>query len=152
SDLAGAAIGSALSLVLMSQLGPIRAFLFSALLTAVACLRVLGKTDASPGFLRRHRVRQYITLLLVGIGLVRPALFDPNTLRGLDKLLVRSEWTHLARTDAIAPSRYVIDGAAETSLDVAHLASFKQKNEHPLQFLCGGSQDIAVIGAGAGPD
>lgn len=165
ADLAGAAIGCVAAVFSMWALGPIRSFLLCGVLALVALGLILGfdseaPSREEPSRLRRHRLFAMplpvlLPALLLGLGLAYPQAFDPNVRHGARSEIIRSEWNHLARTDVVEASSYIIDGDASTTLNTAsvnlyepspvikYAAPYTLVRHHP---------SVAIIGVGAGPD
>jgi hypothetical protein len=98
----------------MMAAGPIRAFLAA----GVAALVAAGVLAAASGRMTT-RVRAAAALVAAGLalGAIFPAAFDPYVaLPAVRQRIQRFEWNHLARTDAVRPGRYVIDGDASTDV------------------------------------
>jgi spermine/spermidine synthase len=139
ADLAGAALGCAASVGAMMVAGPIRAFV-AAGFAALAAAAVLGASG-------RARLLGAFVAGGLALGALFPGAFDPYVaLPAMRAKIARSEWTHLARTDALRPARYVIDGDAST--DVLEDA---QTNPAPEYQLVKPAPDVAILGVGAGP-
>jgi predicted membrane-bound spermidine synthase len=139
SDLAGAALGCLASVMLMMAAGPVRAFLATGLAAALAVTLLPSRSGA-------RGIAAVLTLLACA-GLVYPGAFDPYVFQqeGEEKIL-RSEWNHMARTDAQLPGRYVIDGDASTDV-----RDGGPRPPSPEYELVPPRPEVAIIGVGAGP-
>jgi len=139
SDLAGAALGCLASVVVMMLGGPVRAVLLAGLAAAGAAALVARAPSegAAVGALT----------LLLAIGMAAPDLFHPYaTHPRLRSKLLRSEWTHVARIEAVVPGAYVIDGDASTDVRADWPAPPTGEYE-----LVRKNPEVAIIGVGAGP-
>ena len=144
ADLAGAALGCAASVGLMMVAGPIRAFLAAGVAALVAA-GLLAAASRTP--MPRMRAAAALVALGLALGVLFPAAFDPYVaLPQVRERIQRFEWNHLARTDAVRPGRYVIDGDASTDVleDIATQPA-------PEYTLVKRNPDVAVLGVGAGP-
>lgn len=150
ADLVGASLGCLASVGLMLAGGPIRAFLVSGLAALAAALLLVWLPGSGGPRVARNRgllAAGAAIALLLGAGLLRPELFDPYArFPEIARRIVRSDWTHVARTDAVAPGSYVIDGDAST-----HLGFGGARPPAPEYELVGPRPDVAIVGVGAGP-
>jgi spermidine synthase len=139
SDLTGAALGCLASVALMRLGGPVRAFLLSGL-AAAGAVALVARAPA-------ERAAAGALALLLGIGMTAPDLFHPYaTHPSIRGAFLRSEWTDVARTEAVTPGRYVIDGDAST--DVREDGPAPPTPEYEL---IREKPEVAIIGVGAGP-
>ena len=143
ADLLGAGLGCVAAVGLMMTLGPVRAFVVSGAAAGVAAATVLfeGKRPA-PG-----RVALAAILVALGAAFAWPEAFDPNVARPATReRILRSEWNHIARTDALEPGRYRIDGDALTDVTSEGKTPLAPEYE-----LLGDHPAVAIVGVGAGP-
>jgi hypothetical protein len=153
SDLVGAASGCLASVGVMSVAGPIRAFLISGFAATCAALLLTlvpgkGGRPGEKGWLWGGAVA--VTAIL-GLAWLRPDLFDPyrpDAATSRQNRIIRTEWNHLARTDAVREGRYVIDGDASTDV----LEAGWPDPAAPEYALVPPNPDVAIIGVGAGPE
>ncbi len=143
ADLAGASLGCLASVVAMMMVGPIRAFLLSGIAAICAALLLFWGSRGHRGLLATSTV---VLVLLVGASL-RPQTFDPDLFHADQRGRIhRTEWNHIARTDAGRPGRYIIDGDAETDV-----VFFQASLRSPEYLLSRPAPAVAIIGVGAGP-
>lgn len=142
ADLIGASAGCIVSVGLMWWIGPVKTFLFSALLSVLAALLIVEWDRSS----LRRTVGRVGVIAVFGIGVLAAWLhaqvFDPNA-RYHFTAIMEYEWNHLARTDRMGPGHYIIDGDASTWVidpqsDIEYLISAPNPS-------------VAIIGVGAGP-
>lgn len=156
ADLAGASAGCLVSVAAMMVAGPVRALLVSGVAALASALLIATMKRARPQALHVRAGRAAngalyalsgLILFLLVHGLARPGQFDPWVLfPGISSRIIRSEWTHLARTDADRAGRYVIDGDASTDVDDGG-----EEPPAPEYELVAATPDVAIIGVGAGP-
>ncbi len=142
ADLAGASLGCLVSVGAMMAIGPIRAFLLSGA-AGVGAATLLWDGRGS----RLLRAAFAVALALLAAAWLRPGIFDPNVFHPqVTDRIQRTEWNHIARTDAGRPGFYVIDGDASTDVD-----SFREGLESPEYDLVRPRPEVAILGVGAGP-
>ncbi len=158
ADLAGAAAGCLASVAVMSVAGPIRAFLLSGLVALLAA-RVIGRLEAHPApeepAAPEPRVSPRFQALVAGLltaGLAVPWLFDPNLKYGIHRLILRYHWDHLQRTDAVGPSRYLVDGRSGTELAMARSTPERGAADLVEYLLVPPRPRVGILGVGAGPE
>lgn len=166
ADLLGAALGCVLSVWVMRVGTPLRAFLLAGVL-ALGCAAWLDREaraegEAAPpapgppdepapppsGASGPFRVG---LALVFGAALAWPWIFDPNLLYRIDTLLIRTRWDHLARADAVAPAKYMVDGGPGTDIAMSRHGSGGDASILLEYHLAPAKPKVAIIGVGAGP-
>ncbi|MCP3980527.1 MAG: hypothetical protein GY716_14590, partial [bacterium] len=143
ADLAGASLGCLASVGAMMTAGPIRALLLSGG-AAICAAALLLWNSRGHGILRAASA---VTLALLAAATLHPGIFDPDVFHAdLAGRIQRTEWNHIARTDAGRPGFYVIDGDASTDVD-----SFRESLKSPEYDLVRPEPAVAILGVGAGP-